>query len=64
MVISLIPSLHGKVFESAKISYCYCWSEILKRKKKEKKRRKKVGVVSQYGLAIYILKSMLRQKEE
>jgi hypothetical protein len=35
-----------------------------KQKKKKKKKRKKVGVVSQYGLAIYILKSMLRQKEE
>jgi hypothetical protein len=37
MVISLIPSLHGQVFESVGISgnsYSYCWSEKMKKKRK------------------------------
>jgi hypothetical protein len=42
MVISLIPHLHGHVFESARVSgnfYLNCWNEKMKGKEKKKKNR-------------------------
>jgi hypothetical protein len=41
MVISLIPHLHGRVFESARVSgifYLNCWNEKMKGKEKKKKK--------------------------